>query len=922
MQGLQCPGGYVYGSSHADSSPMLEQGFMALPEDPMSVYFCVNGDTNCPGLRSAFVEDTSSICATHIDVSPRCSVCEEGYRKKDGVGCIECPETSIIAAFFRFVLSCLVHMVIIAYLYMRFNSPYIEGTVAAGTLLSFSQIVATVFAMPLRWPNELSALVDVNGKFSMQGSFSLFDFHLDCLTSHTFEGNLLFSSLTPLLLISMFGLLWYPAKFVFKEEVQRRPGDKPDVIVGLQWPKVANTVSLILQSFFVAISGMTLSMFSVELMPNGKLMTKRYPEIEYGSSRWAAALPISICAFLLYNVTFFAYCVHATVTAPKRAAEEATFKTQFRFMIGVLRPDCWWWSLIALSYFFLINIVQTLSGDVYVSLYLSVCVSFCFTAIEIYVQPFNWIMCNRVDIASKVCTVMILVFCTSFIDEALITDAARHRSAFGICIWMMIFSAFAFALVMIIRWVHDYFRPPGCVSARVLQQANVTRNIFALVVLLDEKDLVARLHTLQDHDLKLLDRCSRMLLSTLLHLQPDNRLFRQRIMPDTEFKIWDPSATEEEALVKAESGEMLNTMLHNAAMRCRINYVGSALSAELDAMQSSTVEEAIKTDSDLFVGQSTSTTEMSSAKSRFGAAQSLAAGLKKSVSRRQPTTGLKSRIEKVRQVVQAAMVAVRGTKDHEIASFLDVDGGMMGKMTADVFKHNVAARLARRVLSRAEQIDKESPLFQAVSEATFDPHSLENSPVIAEISRILGLDEIYEIMDWDDTKTVSMGDIVAVFQGHKSESLLQQLSEISWSSPRLGKVEETIDDIDLYLRRAQELDGRCTEVVQDMSCEHRARTFLFGSVKCDDMSETGSRSASKARNCQDNGEGSVPKAARFADDSSRDCRVLPRETTPVTEGTRDSADTTVPSAAMMPIPGAVENVDPSLSPSSASSEEV
>jgi hypothetical protein len=308
-------------------------------------------------------------------------------------------------------------------------------------------------------------------------------------------------------------------------------------------------------------------MFTYDKMPNGLYMTKEFPELELGSEDWWRAMPVSILACVIYCVTFIAYCAHAALTAPQQAAENPIFVKQYMFMIGMMRPECWWWLLVSVTYGLSVNLIQTLSSSVHFKLYGCIFAGMVFVALEIYVLPFKFMLCNIVDLILKSGVFLIWMYCLPLIEHHESADLSSLHNVCGFLIITILILINAVAGGAFLYWAIGLLKPPGVERGETLQRAMQSRHIFAKVELLPEKELLSRLSKLGDGDLNKLSRCTSMVASALLGLQPSDSLFRQRVMPGVKFVVWDPKKTEQEIMDSTLNGDHERSLLLNLKIK-------------------------------------------------------------------------------------------------------------------------------------------------------------------------------------------------------------------------------------------------------------------------------------------------------------------------------------------------------------------
>eukprot|EP00927_Polykrikos_kofoidii_P060137 TRINITY_DN55204_c0_g1_i1.p1 TRINITY_DN55204_c0_g1~~TRINITY_DN55204_c0_g1_i1.p1 ORF type:complete len:1380 (-),score=161.46 TRINITY_DN55204_c0_g1_i1:50-3601(-) len=561
--GILCTGGRTQEASGRDTTPLIKPGFMTLPEDPLSVFTCIGGLTACQNNRSPFPGISGTVpqmCGPGFALSPRCSVCETGYYiSRDRQRCLECTTDHLFVGCVL-LAGYTLQLVVMLGLYFRFNSDHHAGGRIASSLLTFLQMLQTLMVLPLDWPSLLIPMRNFVFAISADGYWSMFAFRHECLLGTNFELTLVLHALTPLTPFVHFAVLAPLAKLVGHP---------------LVWVQVANICGLIFANLFNSISGLSLGMFAAESMPNGFQMTQLYPELRVASELWLRTAPVSAVACCLYCGGFFAYVIKFALTAPKAVSKDTTIAYQYRFVIGPTRPECWWWILIVLAHSFGMRLVQTLSSDVHVVVYLSILLMCTVISVEVHLMPYKFVMANFVDVFLKIAIVLTLILSTAFIRQQEIDSLEVHKNNWAIVILFLLSACLIFAGFHMLRWLRQVLGSPVVVASRHVQTALMCRDVFAEISMLPEKTFVARMSRLEEVDLWILSRCTEMLVAALLAKQPGRRLYQQRLIPSSEFSIWDRSATSTDVLKAILDGSAQKIQNRNAIIRSNLRSVAT-----------------------------------------------------------------------------------------------------------------------------------------------------------------------------------------------------------------------------------------------------------------------------------------------------------------------------------------------------------
>eukprot|EP00927_Polykrikos_kofoidii_P071478 TRINITY_DN67739_c0_g1_i1.p1 TRINITY_DN67739_c0_g1~~TRINITY_DN67739_c0_g1_i1.p1 ORF type:complete len:1367 (+),score=108.22 TRINITY_DN67739_c0_g1_i1:380-4102(+) len=556
--GVHCPGGRSQRGSGVDMTVLIEAGFMTLPEEPLSVFTCIGGTVSCENRRSPFpvINGTPLLmCGRGFAMSPQCSLCESGwYRSRDGGHCHQCDQSALITIFsftggFAFLL------LIMLVLYFRFNRDPTVGGKIVSSFLSFLQILQTVLQIPLDWPRTLAPFSYILSGMNAEGFWAAWRFRTACVVGASFEHRLMIHNLTPLTPIFYFGLFAAVAK-LFRRQ--------------LRWAWVANVCGLIFANLFNYISGITLALFTADLMPNGMLMIKDYPEVGMLSSRWLRWAPVSAAACCLYCGGFFSYVLQFVLTAPRRTSENPRYLSQYRFIVGISRPECWWWIIVRLCNYFAMRLVQTFSSDVYVCIYLSILVMSVTVAIQVKVMPFKFVVANAVDVFLTLSILWMLILATAFINQSKIGFLQEARRAWSMVIMALLSASAMFVCFHMFHWLRKMIVSPVHKSTRQISTAFRCRDVMAELQLLPEKIFVARISRLEEVDLQVMTRCTDMLVSVLLEKQPGAALSQQRLIPQAKFSVWDPAETRRKVLNAVLDGSAEKVQRENARIRSNL----------------------------------------------------------------------------------------------------------------------------------------------------------------------------------------------------------------------------------------------------------------------------------------------------------------------------------------------------------------
>merc|ERR1719221_2371375 len=138
--------------------------------------------------------------------------------------------------------------------------------------------------------------------------------------------------------------------------------------------------------------------------------------------------------------------------------------------------------------------------------------------------------------------------------------------------------SFLFIGFKFLRWVQRMLYP-SCTSVGLAAKLTFEfRDVMARLMLVSDKEILARVHNLQDADLTSLATARDVVIATLLEEQPGTRLFEQRVLPGVRFRVFDHHSNTAKLLAVAETGEVQAAVQGNAVRRLQL----LALARELE----------------------------------------------------------------------------------------------------------------------------------------------------------------------------------------------------------------------------------------------------------------------------------------------------------------------------------------------------
>ena len=480
-QGMRCSGGL--------SDLLLQPGFMSLSSEPTEVFTCANPqnvDLACPGER---VVRSPNMCGEHLDPDlPRCAVCFEGfYLASDGL-CRSCDDSgSHWILYGKIILFQIVEMAVLLRMYLRYNRPNPSGMITLSLLINYIQGVQQILRLPgLAWPPILKWVFNCMNLITFR-SFLNWNLSLQCFTGNHFSWALVADIIAPFTVVANFLFFTLAAKIIRKHMYKDH---------------MINTIALVYKGLFITIASSTLGLFITETMPNGKLMVKIFPEIEYGSSEWWNAVPLSGAAFCICCLSFLTFVTHAVWMAPRMAATWPGFVERYRFAFGAVRPDRWWWALVQLMYCLNLAIVQVISYSVHFRIYLMTFLLIIYVSLCSHVRPWKFLKNNFVDISLQYSLLLFLIVVTSFVQTELlnIDELDSSRKLFEKFAIVLLAVGVAHSIQGFVAWLVALARPNMNTLGRTYNLAMEFRDLMLEIFLLPDRAFIGAVAKLSEMD--------------------------------------------------------------------------------------------------------------------------------------------------------------------------------------------------------------------------------------------------------------------------------------------------------------------------------------------------------------------------------------------------------------------------------------
>jgi hypothetical protein len=314
--------------------PLIEQGYMALYEDPLSVYMCSGpvAEEICP----AQTKDMPFTCANGRS-GIGCGICPEGMMS-EGAECVDC-EGSLVLVL---VLIAIVMLAAPVGFYYVANDPLttnattlLGGSIAVGLIITVVQVLGTFGQLSVLWPQRYNEMLSGAQVFLFEPS----SLKMECFVGRAPYDLYFLRFISPFVAGSVF-LLYH---VITQAGLCVRPWNIN---------KTLNSMGHALQTIFIALVGIAVVPMQCFSHPNGDKSVKQFPNVICTEDEHTQLLVLGILLLGLIVAPYFALNLFATVRAPswdpvssaKNALETApSGMLRFRYLFYRFRPDVWWW---------------------------------------------------------------------------------------------------------------------------------------------------------------------------------------------------------------------------------------------------------------------------------------------------------------------------------------------------------------------------------------------------------------------------------------------------------------------------------------------------------------------------------------------------------------------------------------------------
>lgn len=567
--GVHCPGGFKLTDLVPDSTVKIKEGFMTVPEEPLSVFRCFAGSHRCPGMRSPWQDGTSlsghSMCATGSR-GISCGTCIDGF-STDGEICVACG--GLLEYRFRAVAMMLVLSIFICgALFDTSQQPFHPIKMTLTQLLKLLQSLGVIFQYKFAWPSSFDIPLDI-------GATSSFDFsrtgalRIDCISGSTFIKRLIFRLCQPLILLFgffMFALLNRSSVNLIQRCLGRKV-DNPIVFIPsdarclriynnsqnvpleerlswywpVRWVNLKRAILTTHFTLFIAFTNAGMAIFCTNDHPNGKATLRSFPEVLVHGSQWWIAFPFSLAALLVYTVFFFALVAYLVRVAPRRFGNSSHFRYAYGRLWLDYHPRCWWFCLVDLIYGLSFNIINATASYLHLQVLVSLVVSISYIVLCCAYQPYLFYVNNRLSFSAKVATTALLLLMTLKMDGENYNMNEERLGVLMVCVALL---PFVVGCVLISNFLWTRRVQQSQYLSTLLSFSQKLDDVTRLVSFMSSHELRRFTWSLLDRDVETLSEALDLLTLALLGLQPKS-VFRRRV-EDIPFQHASPIRLEAE----------------------------------------------------------------------------------------------------------------------------------------------------------------------------------------------------------------------------------------------------------------------------------------------------------------------------------------------------------------------------------------
>lgn len=269
-------------------------------------------------------------------------------------------------------------------------------------------------------------------------------------------------------------------------------------------------------------------------------MVRSIPELEYLQKDWLDVCPYAFGALLVYSMGLVAHIVYGVWKAPQLAGKSPGFLVRYKFAFSHLRPSCWWWCLVETTFSFCLVLVQTMTSDLHLTLFMLAMLVLVTLNRESRVRPYKHANNNHTSVMMKHCLLMCIILLTALVDQP---DTSTKEVAITCVLLSTVIPVVVATLFLAKRLLEQCSWETQAMSPELLYLSHNFRNVLVMLLLIPERQFLSRFRNLDEEDDRMIRKVLESLVGVFLGTQPGRRMSQQRVMPGVPFSLWSPQET-------------------------------------------------------------------------------------------------------------------------------------------------------------------------------------------------------------------------------------------------------------------------------------------------------------------------------------------------------------------------------------------
>ena len=522
QNGMTCPIFSTEGSLRTGNSdlgedflPQLQEGFMSLPEAPLSVFKC-NSDVHCPG-------GPPGTCGGGR-ISIACSTCRPDEYWKDDE-CQTCPAW-VRAAWILVLCVGLAFVPFSRFAELKISSP--TGSTLAFTILCIVEIglnllqsMGIVHQMQSNWPDSLAWSFSFLDVFA----FNIHELGFTCLVgTDPLVQYALQVGFVPVMLTWVSCVhMCLSVMCVQCRKLQR---------LAVKGPHLLLIVGQVVMMCFEALSNMSLVPWMCYRHPNGSHSNLQFASILCSSDEHIAMTCCSLVLGVLV-LAFLSLCGWVLLKLPRWSLEGREYPIiASQFLTDQFRADAWWFGLAVLFRGPVLSLlIAVFTDEPHVQIILIAMAMISYLVVLLLVWPFKLPLLNALESAC-IWSILILVLCGSLYIPASDSESTDFSSistllalAFAVLfLGASLFAAFAAGLAFSLRRRERRY---AFINLGMLPDHEALTRLLLLmadkITAIDSGILEERLAALSPFDSRLVLSCITMLSLEILPLESESK---------------------------------------------------------------------------------------------------------------------------------------------------------------------------------------------------------------------------------------------------------------------------------------------------------------------------------------------------------------------------------------------------------------